>query len=152
MSEATDWTRRSPAGFVFDTSILIDAWNADKRRRPLWDAIDVGVSLDRRWVSTVSLHELLQGDQHPPKHAQRLAQHKWVVERFQILPLDEATDQRLREYHKLPGVLPLKSLGDWLIAAAAHSRALALVSREKKETLGPLIGCGLELVVPPRDE
>jgi len=147
-----DWTGGYP-GFVFDTSVLIDAWHSDKDRGPFWRDIDRDIPHERRWVCTVSLHEVLQGQPEQPKRDVRLAQHKWVVERFQLLPLDDATDGQLRKYHELAIDLsllpPLKSLGDWLIAAAAQSRDLALVSRETKDTLRPLVACGLVLLIPP---
>lgn len=129
--------------------MLIDAWRADKRREALWTHIQE-LAFARRWVSTASLHELLQGKDDPAKLDQRKAQHAWAARHFQLLPLDADADTFLRKYHErlVPG---LKTLGDWLIAASAHSRGFAVATTEKKrESFGVLIPLGLEVVIPPR--
>jgi len=120
---------------------LIDAWKSAMNMGPLWPEIDRQLpEKGLRFFSSISIHELLAGEDERLEVRQRRL--KWVRERFTLVDLSRRAepnaDHVFRGYLEGPSFPPPSSLGDWLIAAVAQSKQLALATFDKDfEVLEP---------------
>jgi predicted nucleic acid-binding protein len=139
---------------LFDTSVLIDAWRSSLKMGLLWPAIA------RRWgekgrrhMSTISMHELLAGDEQTGvRLEERKRQLEWARERFNLVEVSRTADHALRAFLDNLPPPPRRSIPDRLIAATAISGQFALATFDLDD-FSPLEVMGLTLVVGlPRDE
>lgn len=80
-------------------------------------------------MCTVSLHELLAGGgEFQETLERRQTELTWARDRFMLLELTRKADHVLRQYLDDLPAPPLRSLGDWLIAAVAESEDFAVAT------------------------